>query len=128
MSGPDDPFSFDAEFGDPDYVKAARDPNRPPDTGLEWERGGRAADVMVVKGNGPAPFDDPDDDAATTDVDKFKKTEAPAASEGETVTPLIPDREVLLRFAALMFKNASPEDLCRCARSGTTTEGTRNRS
>ena len=24
MSGPDDPFSFDAEFGDPDYVKSVR--------------------------------------------------------------------------------------------------------
>jgi len=28
MSTPHDPFAFDAEFGDPNYVKSARDPNR----------------------------------------------------------------------------------------------------
>ena len=55
MSGPDDPFSFDAEFGDPDYVKAARDPSRPPETGPEWEPDGRAADIPIVTGGEPKP-------------------------------------------------------------------------
>ena len=66
MSGPDDPFSFDAEFGDPDYVKAARDPNRPPETGPEWEPDGRAADVPIVNGGGRSPFADLNDGAETT--------------------------------------------------------------
>ena len=56
MSGPDDPFSFDAEFGDPDYVKAARGPHRPPETGPEWEPGGRAADIPITPGGTPSPF------------------------------------------------------------------------
>ena len=55
MSDPDDPFSFDAEFGDPDYVKAARDPNLPPETGPEWEPDGRAADVADRQRRRPQP-------------------------------------------------------------------------
>ena len=131
MSEPHDPFSFDVEYGDPNFVKSARDPNQPPQPGKEWKPNGRAADAEIVKGNGPAPFDDLDDDAgageaaadfegfeATKEVepdtpddpfDEFEKAEAPAAEEGETVTLLIPDREVLLQFADLMFKNASPD-------------------
>ena len=36
MNDANDPFSFDAEYGDPDFVMAARDPHRPPETGPEW--------------------------------------------------------------------------------------------
>ena len=43
MSTPPDPFAFDAEFGDPNYVKLARDPKPPPETGPEWQRDGRAS-------------------------------------------------------------------------------------
>ena len=66
MSEPDDPVSFDAEFGDPDYVKAARDPNLPPETGPEWEPGGRAADAPIVNGGGRSPFTDLNDESETT--------------------------------------------------------------
>ena len=41
MSDTHDPFSFDAEYGDPDYVKAARDPNRPPEPGRNGSRRSR---------------------------------------------------------------------------------------
>ena len=54
MSGPDDPFSFDAEFGDPDYVKSARDPNLPPQTGKEWVDC-RASDIPVTEGGERKP-------------------------------------------------------------------------
>ena len=47
MSTPHDPFAFDAEFGDPNYVKSARDPNRRPDTRPEWQRDGRPSDIPV---------------------------------------------------------------------------------
>jgi len=58
MSTPHDPFAFDAEFGDPNYVKSARDPNRRPETGPEWQRDGRAADIPVTPGGDPSPFAD----------------------------------------------------------------------
>ena len=65
MSGPDDPFSFDAEFGDPDYVKSARDPNLPPQTGKEWVDC-RASDIPVTPGGEPSPFEI-DDEFGTSD-------------------------------------------------------------
>ena len=43
MSDANDPFSFDAEYGDPDFVRSAKDPNRPPQPGKEWEHNGRAS-------------------------------------------------------------------------------------
>ena len=63
MSDANDPFSFDAEYGDPDLVRSARDPNRPPRPGKEWERNGRATDVPIEPGGdpGPLPFKDIDD-------------------------------------------------------------------
>ena len=54
MSGPDDPFSFDAEFGDPDHVKSARDPNLLPQTGKEWVDC-RASDIPVTEGGERSP-------------------------------------------------------------------------
>ena len=54
MSTPHDPFAFDAEFGDPNCVKSARDPNRRPDTRPEWQRDGRAADIPVTPAATPA--------------------------------------------------------------------------
>ena len=67
MSGPDDPFSFDAEFGDPDYVKSARDPNLPPETGKEWVDC-RASDIPVTEGGERSPFADLDDEFGTSDA------------------------------------------------------------
>ena len=67
MSGPDDPFSFDAEFGDPDYVKSARDPNLPPQTGKEWVDC-RASDIPVTEGGERSPFADLDDEFGTSDA------------------------------------------------------------
>ena len=68
MSGPDDPFSFDAEFGDPDYVKSARDPNLPPQTGKEWVDC-RASDIPVTPTEVSAsPFADLDDEFGTSDA------------------------------------------------------------
>ena len=52
----------------------------------------------------------------------------PPADDTKAEVPLIPDREMLLQFAALMFKNADRTDLFRCARSAITTGGTRSRS
>ena len=57
MNGPDDPFSFDAGFGDPDYVKSARDPNLPPQTGKEWVDC-RASDIPVTDGRRAKPVRD----------------------------------------------------------------------
>ena len=67
MSGPDDPFSFDAEFGDPDYVKSVSDPNRPPQTGKEWVDC-RASDIPVTEGGERSPFADLDDEFGTPDA------------------------------------------------------------
>ena len=47
MSEPHDPFLFDADFGDPEPVMSAGDPNVAPRTGAEWEKNGRAADVPM---------------------------------------------------------------------------------
>ena len=58
MSDTHDPFSFDAEYGDPDFVRSARDPNRPPQPGKEWERNGRASDIPIEPGDEPSPFAD----------------------------------------------------------------------
>ena len=54
MSDANDPFSFDAEYDDPDFVRSARDPNRPPQPGKEWEHNGRAADAEIEPGGDPA--------------------------------------------------------------------------
>ena len=43
---------------DPDFVRSARDPNRPPQPGKEWERNGRASDVPIEPGDEPSPFAD----------------------------------------------------------------------
>ena len=43
MSDSHDPFSFDAEYGDPDFVRSARDPHQPPQTGKDLEHNGRAS-------------------------------------------------------------------------------------
>ena len=67
MSGPHDPFSFDAEFGDPDYGKSARDPNLPPQTGKEWVDC-RASDIPVTEGGECSPFADLDDEFGTSDA------------------------------------------------------------
>ena len=67
MNGPDDPFSFDAGFGDPDYVKSARDPNLPPQTGKEWVDC-RASDIPVTEGGERSPFVDLDDEFGTSDA------------------------------------------------------------
>ena len=56
MSDANDPFSFDAEYGDPDFVRSARDPNRPPQPGKEWEHNGRASDIPIEPGGDPSPF------------------------------------------------------------------------
>ena len=87
MSGPDDPFSFDAEFGDPDYVKAARDPNRPPETGPEWEPGGRNA---PIEGDA-SPFGDQPDDTP-----EF----------GPTATPLCPNKSDISAHLYALFPPA----------------------
>jgi hypothetical protein len=63
MSDAHDPFSFDAEYGDPDLVRAAKDPNCPPRTGPEWEPGGRASDIPVEPRGDPSPFADLDEEA-----------------------------------------------------------------
>ena len=68
MSVPHDPFASDTEFGDPDYVKSARDPNRPPETGPEWQRDGRASDIPVTPGGERSPFADPDDEFGTSET------------------------------------------------------------
>ena len=52
MSGPDDPFSFDA-------------PNLPPQTGKEWVDC-RASDIPVTPGGEPSPFEI-DDEFGTSD-------------------------------------------------------------
>ena len=61
MSDANDPFSFDTEYDDPDFVRSARDPNRPPQPGKEWEHNGRAADTEIEPGGEPSPFADLDD-------------------------------------------------------------------
>jgi Primase C terminal 2 (PriCT-2) len=58
MSDTHDPFSFDAEYGDPDFVRSARDPNRSPQPGEEWECNGRASDIPIEPGDEPSPFAD----------------------------------------------------------------------
>ena len=61
MSDANDPFSFDAEYGDPDFVRSSGDPNRPPQPGKEWEHNGCASDVPIEPGGDPGPFADIDD-------------------------------------------------------------------
>ena len=70
MSDTHDPFSFDAEYGDPDFVRSARDPNRSPQPGKEWERNGRASDIPIEPGDEPSPFADlpPEEFADPSDV------------------------------------------------------------
>ena len=67
MSDANDPFSFDAEYGDPDFVRSARDPNRPPQPGKEWEHKGRATDAEIEPGGEPSPFADLDDGPSPED-------------------------------------------------------------
>ena len=61
MSATDDPFHFDndQEF---DRTWSAR-AVRPPETGSEWEPGGRATDVPITPGGEPSPFDEPADES-----------------------------------------------------------------
>ena len=104
-----------------------RDPNRPPATGPEWN-GSRASDVPVEPGGPPNPLeakksnDDPPfdfappedipiDDDVCMDEWTAEAPEEPPTGNGHDPDPadagkLIPDREVLLQFVALMFKNA----------------------
>jgi hypothetical protein len=58
MSEAHDPFPFDVEYGDPAFVRSARDPQRPPETGPEWEPNGRASDIPIEPGGDPSPFAD----------------------------------------------------------------------
>ena len=119
---------------------SAFDPNRPPATGPEWN-GSRASDVPVEPGGPPKPLeakrsnDDPPfdfappedipmDDDVCMDEWTAEAPEEPPTGNGHDPDPadagkLIPDREVLLQFVALMFKNADT----RCARSRITTRG-----
>ena len=55
MSDSHDPF---AEYGDPDFVRSARDPHQPPQPGKEWEHNGRASDIPIEPGDEPSPFTD----------------------------------------------------------------------
>ena len=104
-----------------------RDPNRPPATGPEWN-GSRASDVPVEPGGTPNPLeakksnDDPPfdfappedipiDDDVCMDEWMAEAPDEPPTGIGHDPDPadagkLIPDREVLLQFVALMFKNA----------------------
>ena len=84
MSGPDDPFSFDAEFGDPDYVKSARDPNLPPQTGKEWVDC-RASDIPVTPGGEPSPFEIDDEFGTSDERHRRHRKNEPESEPGLTI-------------------------------------------
>ena len=86
-------------------VRSARDPYQPPATGREWEPGGRASDVPIVPGGTPNPLEakQSNDDQPIGNGHDPNDLDDPADAG-----KLSPDRNALLQFVALMFKNADP--------------------
>ena len=119
MSDANDPFSFDAEYGDPDFVRSSRDPNRPPQPGKEWEHNGRVSDVPIEPGGDPGPFADIDDvpppedePYPNSDIDTRKVTVTfitdETGSEMRRVDMTLPQLAEHIRFQTAASKMALP--------------------